>query len=117
MSQKPLVSISYVGTRSLGRCYNEVKYRISSNKRLSSDSIVKIYNSGVMSRGQSFEIISQCDGNETPAGRHNVPAVMVDDRTGEILSDPPVNWAGIPVEPRVENYWDYDVTVSIDSGD
>ena len=98
---RPKLTIEYVETRNLGRCFNSTSYKITSIARLSTKTINALFDAGLLGCGQSFRISSQCDGKEEPAGYDEVPYK---------------NYFG-ETRTRQDEYFEYKTETECDSGD
>lgn len=116
-NKRPLLSIEGAGGKSLGRCFYEGNYKITSLTKLTRDSIKKLWEAGLLGSGQTWGIKSKCDGSEEPAGFDLVEGTMVDSYTGEKLNIPPVNYFGEPVPPSKAHYYEYLTYYQCDSSD
>ena len=114
---KPILSINHMGSKQLGRCFYEGSYKITSLRKLNSNTIKKLWEAGLIGAGQTFGIRSKCDGTEEPAGFDLVEGTMVDDQTGEKLNIPAVNYFGEPVAPHKAYYYEYVTYYQCDSSD
>lgn len=116
INSRPIVAISSLGTKKLGRCYYEGKYKITATKMLSVKAIMKLWEGGFLGEGQSFSILSVADGTEKPAGYDLVEPKMVD-QDKNILNEKPVNFFGKEVLPKEFPYYEYIVSYRVDSSD
>lgn len=116
INSRPSISVSFLSTKKLGRCYSEGKYKIVTTNRLSEDKIAALWKAGFLGAGQEWGIQSQCDGKEKPAGYDTLEAFMRDDN-GNRLDEPPVNYFGEPVKPAQSPYFEYITFYRVDSGD
>lgn len=115
---RPQLVIESKGGRSLGHCYTASSYRITSLSKLTAEKIQGLFNLGFIGYGQEFNVLSKCDGTEEPAGIDQVPCTVVDERTGEVLNEPPTNpYSGKLYAPSATPYYVYDTESRCDSGD
>lgn len=115
---RPELVIELKGERSLGRCYSESNWKITSMSKLTSEKIRELYRSGFLGMGQEFHILSKCDGTESYAGVDLVDCVVVDEDTNEVLSEQAINqYTGEPYTPIEMKYYVYNTITRCDSGD
>lgn len=115
---RPQLVIESKGGRSLGRCYTASSYRIISLSKMTAEKLQGLFRLGFIGYGQEFEIISKCDGTEEPAGIESIPCIVIDERTGAVLDEPPTNpYSGKLYEPSQSPYYVYDTESRCDSGD
>lgn len=132
-SEVPLFSVKHLGSRNLGRCFNEVTYEVTlSRKPMDRAMWSSLYTAGIFAGGQSTSVCQTFPDGRTAALPDKVEwntkvepsyaelayPVEVDDLTGAVISEAPVNkWSGKPCEPSSTPMYTYRVTVQIDSGD
>jgi hypothetical protein len=116
VNSRPSITVSFLSSKSLDRCYSEGTYKIVSTNRLQSKQIDALWKGGFLGRGQEWGIRSQCDGKEEPAGYDTLEAYMIDDH-GNRLDEPAVNFFGEPVKPDKSAYFEYVTFYRVDSGD
>lgn len=115
---RPLLTIEHVRTISLGRCYSESLYTVTSRNRLDRETLVALREANLLGYGQEFGVKSKCDGTEEPAGYDEVPCTVVDDVTGEVVCGDAINpYTGQPYPPSKSYYYKYDCVSRCDSGD
>lgn len=110
-NERPSLAIRFVSEQNLGRCYNSYTYEITSLRRLSREKIIGLKELGFVGSGQMFNINSQCDGKEEPAGHDTVHCVN-DDGTRAVNK-----YSGKLYEPNEVPYYVYSVTHRVDSSD
>jgi len=109
---RPQLTIELTGGRSLGRCYSETTYRVTSTRKIPRDRLLVLNGEGFLGFGQEFGINSPCDGEEKPAGHDTLPCVNED--TGE----PGVNpYSGMSYPDIQSPYYVYECYSRCDSGD
>lgn len=114
---RPSLVIERTGGASLGACYDESYWRITSTNRIKKETIRQLFELGLIGFGQEFSIKSQCDGKEPPAGTDTVECVETDQR-GNTLPGPAINpYSGEPYKPYQYPYFVYECVSRCDSGD
>jgi hypothetical protein len=115
---RPHLTIEITGGGSLGNCYSQTNWRVTSWNRISKEKLVSMNNIGLLGIGQEFYVSSQADGKEPAAGHDETPCQVVDRRTGKVLDEPPINdYSGKPIEPIQCEFYVYDCESRCDSGD
>jgi|SRR5690349_5508114 len=109
---RPQLAIESTYTKNLGRCYNAYGFKVVSRGRLTQKQLQALREAGFLGYGQGFEIKSQCDGTELPAGQDEVLCVNED-------GSPGLNkYNGNKPYPAIrQNYWVYEVEDQVDSSD
>jgi len=108
--ERPELVIERTGGSKLGNCYYAQYYTVTSTRQLSKEKITGLYNLGLLGYGQEFEIPSQCDGDEDPAGIDVIPCI--DDETGEVAINP---YSEKEYEPANDPYFVYETVHRVDS--
>jgi len=115
---RPQLTIESNGGKSLGHCYTASYYRITSQRKLTRETIRKLFESGFLGSGQGFAVQSKCDGQEAPSGHDEIQCIVVDRRTGEQLNESAINpYSGELYKPIMAPYYVYDTETTCDSGD
>ena len=117
-NNRPKLTIEVIGSKELGRCFNATYYRITSTHKLSREALKGLYDIGLLGSGQGFATMTKCDGTEAPAGEDEVPCVVVDRRTQEVLNEQAINpYSKKPYASMKMPYFVYETETSCDSGD
>ena len=128
---RPLLTVESLGGRQLGRCYHSYSYRVTSTSPLAAPFFAALRASGAVSDGQGFVVLQELPDGKTapvpaevkwnsrpePSGADEVPAIDVDDRTGQPTGKPALAWTGAPIGPTKMSYWTYRIDVAVDSSD
>lgn len=116
-NNRPTLTVEHTGNSSLGRCYSESRYKVTSRRRLSRASLNALFSAGFLGVGQEFGVRSPCDGSEVAAGHDFVPCVIVDS-DGIPTDESPINpYSGEPYAPVSDPYYVYECYSRCDSGD
>lgn len=115
-NNRPIISVVSLGSKKIGNCYHEYKYKIVSTKKLSGKQIVAIYESGIIGVGQSFSILSEVSGSEVCSGEDLVYAKGID-CNGSIIDENPKNCLGNSYKPINIPYYEYVIAYRVDSSD
>jgi hypothetical protein len=114
---RPLLVIERTGGGAIATNYSGDTWRITSTYPLKKEKIEALYKLGLVGFGQEFGILSQCDGNELPAGHDLVQCVEITPK-GEVLPGVATNpYSGKPYEPKLLPYYEYNCWSKCDSGD
>jgi hypothetical protein len=114
---RPKLVIERTGGGAISNCYSGDTWRIISTFRLTKEKIVALYKLGLVGFGQEFGVLSQCDGNELPAGYDTVDCVEVTPK-GEALPGPAINpYSEEPYTSMLFPYYIYECWSKCDSGD
>ena len=91
---------------------------------MSAEKLTALNRVGVLGFGQGFQIKSQCDGQEAPAGHDLLTAKAVDLTTEVVVDENPVRAEryhgakiGQPYEPHSAAYFVYEIETRVDSSD
>jgi hypothetical protein len=98
------MEIKFVRSVNIGRCYNAFYYEITSTRKLTCEQIHGLRKLGFLGYGQEFNVNSQCDGKEEPAGYDTVQCL----ENGEVV---------MTYKPLKEPYFVYHVENRVDSSD
>ncbi|MES2339247.1 MAG: hypothetical protein V4537_14230 [Pseudomonadota bacterium] len=113
--------IETTGGAKLGNCYSATYYRVTSSPfRLKREQLLALNKAGVLGFGQEFDIKSQCDGKEAPAGADESVLTEVDTRMGKPTGEAPRNYRGEKIDPLPSHryeYFVYECVARCDSGD
>jgi len=123
---RPTLTIEHSGSRSLGRCYSETTYRVTSTSALSPETIAVFQKARLVGIGQeslSFQVLA--DGSKVAIGKQHEPTgydvvegTEVDEHTGKPTGRPAVNpYTGKPYGSHSYSYYVYDCVTRCDSGD
>lgn len=63
------------GSKSIGRCYYETKFKVYSAYKISRAQFSDMFMAKILGYGQEFNVTSQCDGNELPTIDHGLSMV------------------------------------------
>ena len=111
-SPRPTLTVEFAGGKQLGNCYSATYYRVTSRFKLDAKKLRALRDAGFLGLGQDFNVKSQCDGTELPAGYDVAP--MLDEETGE----PAINrLTGQPYAACKFEFYTYDIEDRCDSGD
>lgn len=109
---RPELTIRHLRGTSTNRGYHEDWYEIISRFPLSADDLKHLDACRLLGSGQAYHLQS------TETITDTVPPVTVDQRTGETVDVPPVNWYGTPIiNSTTYDYCRYVVKRVCDSGD
>jgi hypothetical protein len=121
------LTIEYVGGRSLGRCYSESTYRVTSKSPLATSTIQAFRDANLVGIGQEFSCsqVILVDGRKVPvgdiqdhSGTDNVEAIEVEEWSGKPTGQPAVNaYTGKPYAAHSYGYYVYECVTRCDSGD
>ena len=123
---RPTLTIEYIGSRSIGRCYLEMTYRVTSTSPLSSETISAFQAAGLLGIGQEcrFHQVLRDGGTVAvnkqpePSGTDAVLPVEVDEFTGKPTGNAAVNpYTGKQYAPHNFFHYVYEVVTRCDSGD
>lgn len=116
-SVRPSLTIEMTSSRSLGHCYTEANYRVTSTRPLTHERLRLLFQAGFLGVGQEFIVNSKCDGTEGPAGFDDVPCIVIDDH-GNVLPEVAINpYSGRPYGSQQQPYFTYETCCRCDSGD
>ncbi len=118
LNPRPRLTIEYVSGHTPFACHHVSTWRITSSPlRLTSEQIAALDKAGQLGSGQSYRIVSQCDGKEAPASLDSVSCKEID-RFGKVTRDPAINeYTGEPYPNHDINVFAYDIERTCDSGD
>jgi hypothetical protein len=125
-SPRAKLTIEHSSSRSLGRCYSESTYRVTSTSPLKPLTIEAFRAAGLLGTGQeflSFQVLP--DGRrvplseqQEPSGTDLVEGLEVDEFTGKPTGSAPLNpYTGKPYPPHSFSYFIYECVTRCDSGD
>jgi len=118
LNPRPQLAIVSTGGRSLGRCYTENTFRVTSTRPLTLEQLYALNKAGLLGFGQEFGVTTPESTMDKSAGSDLVPCSCIDDRTGEQLPGPAINpYSGLPYAPTRSHYYVYDCYTRCDSGD
>lgn len=116
-NSRPVLVVEFIGSRQLGHCYHETRYRVTSRERMIRKRLLALFDAGFLGLGQEFDVVSICDGTESPAGEDIVPCVVVNE-LGNVLDEPAINpYNEKPYPPSPHPYYVYECSTRCDSGD
>lgn len=113
----PILTVVAERSQSYGRCYSGTTYKVESTIRLGKLALDSMFLNGIFGAGQEFNIKSQCDGKEEPAGFELVMAKEYDTSTWAVVNEKPTNPHGEMFPPMKEPFYVYMVERRTDSGD
>jgi hypothetical protein len=119
INKRPIMTVVMEESHQYGRCYYGTTYKVTSTIRITREIFHQMFLGGVFGAGQEFNVLSQCDGKEVPAGFDAVPAVVVDKATNkEIVGVVAINeYSKEPYKPMNSPFYEYRVERRVDSGD
>ena len=132
LSPRPSLTVEGTGSRSLGRCYSEATYRVTSRQPLDRKTLKALSEAGVLGYGQEFGVMyaTAAGGSEPvpetvewntrpePTGWDDVPAVQVVRGTTTPTGAPAINtYTGLPYGPQRMPFYVYNVVRRVDSSD
>lgn len=113
VQKRPQLSIELVSSRASRSCWSVSTYRVTSWGRQPRSTLEALNKMGVLGTGQGFQVKSQCDGMENPAGFDRTECV--DTETGACPAINPYNRK--PYGPVDLPFYVYEVEATCDSGD
>lgn len=116
INPRPELTITNLGSKKIGRCLVAGKFKVTSTRKLTLESLLNLWSAGLLGVGQSFQVISKIDGKEEPVGYDEVSGTMID-RFSNVLDEPPTNYFGNPVLPHKFPYYEYITSYQCDSSD
>lgn len=128
---RPALAVEHLGGRQLGRCYHSYSHRVTSTTPLASPFFAALRAAGLVTDGQGFVFFQvgpdgasvpvpeavAWNSRPEPTGWDEVPAVDVDERTGEPTGKPALAWNGQPAGSTRMPFWTYRIDVAVDSSD
>ena len=123
---RPTLTIEHIGSRSLGRCYSETTYRVTSTSPLSPETISSFQAAGLVGIGQEFRFHQVLrDGGtvavnkqQEPSGTDAVHGIEVDEFTGKPTGNAAVNpYTGKQYAPHNFFHYVYECVTRCDSSD
>lgn len=123
------LTIEHSGSRSLGHCYSEITYRVTTTQPLSLATLLAFREAGLVGVGQEFsayQVLSGGDripvgeqGSQNPSGIDMVNPQRVDEFTGKpIASGIAINpYSGKLYAPHAYYNYVYECVTRCDSGD
>jgi len=123
---RPSLTIEHAGSRSLGRCYSEATFRVTSTSPLKPDVIEALRAARLVGIGQEFSAFQVlADGRKVPvrdiqdpSGTDLVEPIEVDTDTGRATGRPALNpYNGNPYPAHNLAHYVYECVTRCDSGD
>lgn len=109
---RPELTIQVLRSTSTNRGYHEAWYEVTSRQALTAEDFVRLDECGLLGIGQCYNVESEAQLTD------NVPAVVVDDRTGAPTGEVPCRPDGTLIDATsAYSYTRYVVKRICDSGD
>lgn len=117
---RPHLVIESGGGSQLGNCYYGMRYKVTTREPLTLDQLELLRDAKLLGYGQEFIVHSKTGAESIPTGEDVVPCTVIDEYSGKVLDEPPINpYTNPPAEypPQRCPFYVYEIERRVDSSD